>query len=144
MKDVAGIFCAGNGAGRLVRGLMLVRGALVPESSGSKSRRVTSTHERSSPVYTGSSVSGSPLRARFMCVPLYKVLPEMSPLLLCKCCQNTALCQLPVHGVLPLALSSTAKAGAVTIQLGHKMSTLAPFLVRRCLNHVTAMIYKRL
>ena len=60
MKEVAWLLCAGNGASRLVRGLMPVRGALVPESSGSKSTIVSSTHEGSSPVNTGSSViSGS-------------------------------------------------------------------------------------
>ena len=59
MKDVAGIFCVGNGADRLMRGLMPGRGALVPESFGCKSRSVSSTHEKSSQVNAGSSVSGS-------------------------------------------------------------------------------------
>ena len=53
MKDVDRIFCVGNGATRPMRG------ALVPESSSSKSRSMSSTHEKSSPVNTGSSVSGS-------------------------------------------------------------------------------------
>ena len=35
VKEVAGTFCVGNEAGRQVRGLMLVRVALVPDSSGS-------------------------------------------------------------------------------------------------------------
>ena len=55
MKEVAGILCVGNGAGRLVRGLMPIRGASVLGSSGSKSRSVSSTCESSSPVNTGSS-----------------------------------------------------------------------------------------
>ena len=61
ITEVAGISChdPGRGAGRLVRGLMLVTGALVPDCSGSRSRIVSSTRERSSPVNTGSSVSNS-------------------------------------------------------------------------------------
>ena len=69
VRKVAGTFCAGNEAGRLVRGLMPARGALVPVSSGSKSRRVSSTHDKfrgvsstrdkSLTVCAGSSVSSS-------------------------------------------------------------------------------------
>ena len=55
MKEVARIICVGNGGCRLVKGLMPVRSALVLESSGFKSRRVSSTHERSLLVNTGSS-----------------------------------------------------------------------------------------
>ena len=59
VREVAGTFCVGNGAGKLVRGLMPARGAPVPVSSGSKSKRVSSTRDKSSPVCAGSSVSGS-------------------------------------------------------------------------------------
>ena len=59
VTEVAGISFddPGRGVRRLVRGLMPVTGALEPDCSGSRSRIVSSTQERSSPANTGSSVS---------------------------------------------------------------------------------------
>ena len=133
-----------------VQVIELVRGALVPESSGSKSMRVSSTCEKSGQCWFVCFwlFKRVTLQARFMsvCRPLCEILIEMSPLLLCECCTSITLCGISslCTGVLPPALNSTAKAGAMTIKLGHNMSTLAPFLGRRCLNHVTTMIYKLL
>ena len=61
VTEVAGISCddPGRRAGRLVRGLMPVTGAVEPDCSGSRSRIVSSSWERSLPVKTGSSVSNS-------------------------------------------------------------------------------------
>ena len=67
--------CGGDGseAGRLIRGLVPVTGAVEPECSSSRLSRVSSTRERSS----------NELRAHVTSVtgPLCKILPEVSQLL---------------------------------------------------------------
>ena len=132
---------------------MPVTGADKLECSGSRSRIVSSTRERSSPVNMSLFVSVKLFKRVFLRThtnpidrPLCKILPQMCPLFLRHCCTRSALVNISslCTGVLTFKLSSTTKASTMSVKLGHKMSTLTLFLVRGSLNHLTNTAYTML
>ena len=132
---------------------MPVTGADKLECSGSRSRIVSSTRERSSPVNMLLFVGVKLFKRVFLRThtipigrPLCKILPQMCPLFLRQCCTRSALVNISslCTGVLTFKLSSTTKARTMSVKLGHKMSTLILFLVRGSLNHLTNTAYTML